>query len=418
MLATAALVLTSSSAMADEPKRGGMVFEDVGFEGLDLNPSGQYMVRFRHFEGHDFASGGNANTMRHRARLGLGATYVDMIGGQVQLQDVRTFGEERDTLGDFSAEGFDLHQGYLRFMPFEGFEVRVGRQEIAFENHRLIGSVAWIEQARSFDAGRVTFEQGPLKVDSFYAKVAEDAASPTDADGAPIFTDDRDVLAANVHFAPFDELEVGVVFVADYGGNDGTRRVTIGGLLTGQAKLGLDYGAEGYYQYGRADGDIHHRAYMAGGYLGYTVDVTTKPFLRAFADVLSGDGAPGDNTPRTFNTLFHTGHKFYGEMDYFLNLPRDTSQRGLADVGGTLGLSPTKGMKGTVTLHHFRTTADQGDGLETFGNELDVTLAYVPWSLFSIDMTYALFAPGDVFEAGRPNTKLEHFVYSTADFGF
>ncbi len=410
----------NAEAPTEEPKlkRGGLVFEDVGFAGLDFNPTGQYKIRFRHEEGRDFVAGGNANTARHRARLGFGVTYQDAVGGMIQVQDVRVFGSERNTLGDFSADGFDLHQGYLRLMPIEGLEIRIGRQEIAFENHRLIGNVGWIEQARSFDAGRLMFESGMLKLDSFYAKVSEASASPLDATGAPIFTEDRDVLGFNLHIAPFDELEVAPIFIGDFGGNDGTRRLTVGGLVTGKTAFGLSYGGEGYYQHGNANGDVAYRAFLVGGYLGFKAKVNTQPFVRAFADVLSGDAAPGDGTRRTFNTLFHTGHKFYGEMDFFLNLPADTFQRGLADIGGTVGLSPMKLMKAYATLHHFRATADQGDGLGTFGNELDLKIDYKPWPLFTIDLLYGLFAPGDIFEVGRSNTKLEHFLYSTADFGF
>ena len=395
------------------------MFSDVaGIDGLDFNPTGQFMLRFRHFEGHDFAKGGNANTLRHRARLGMGLVYEKMVGGFVQIQDVRVFGEERNTLRDFSADGLDMHQAYFRVMPLPGLELRVGRQEIAYENHRLIGSVAWIEQARSFDALRVMFKHDMVSVDAFYSKVAERASPTLDENGEPFHTDDVDVLAANVHVQPADEISIGLVGVGDFGRPVGLDRATIGGLVGGKTTFGLGYNVEGYYQYGRADGEIVHRAYMAGGHLGYWFDVATRPFAKAFGEVLSGDATPGNRTQRTFNALFHTGHKFYGEMDYFLNIPANTQQRGLVDVGGAVGMAPAKPVKLSVTFHHFRGAAEQADGLNTFGNELDAYASYTPWPLFKVDFFYGLFAPGDIFKNGVVDSRLEHFIYSTADFGF
>jgi hypothetical protein len=47
-----------------------------------------------------------------RTRIGVLATLPKNISAFVQLQDVRLWGSESSTT-DFSADGFDLHQGYL-----------------------------------------------------------------------------------------------------------------------------------------------------------------------------------------------------------------------------------------------------------------------------------------------------------------
>jgi hypothetical protein len=300
-------------------------------------------------------------------------------------------------------------------MPADGFELRFGRQEIAFENHRLIGTVGWIEQARSFDALRAMFKHGMLSIDSFYAKVAEDASATKNDDGTPFHADDVDLLAGNIHLSPAKEFGIGAVVIGDFGS---VRRVTAGGIVGGAADFGLAYSGEGYYQRGKTYGGVDHKAFMVGGALGYTAHVTTKPFLKGFAEYLSGDKDPDDNVERTFSTLYHTGHKFYGEMDFFLNLPVHTQKRGLLDAGGALGLSPAKGFGMQATFHHFRATAERPDGLDTFGNELDAELTYSPWSLLKLDFNYCFFAPGDIFTSGAADTKLEHFVYSTGDFAF
>ena len=122
---------------------------------VTATPLGEYLVRFRHVEGHDFAPGGVTNFVRQRARLGLRFAYGDEVQTLVQIQDVRTWGEESDTLGDFAGDGIDMHQAYVDVLLDPEWRLRIGRQEISYLNHRLIGNDGFKEQARSFDAIRL-----------------------------------------------------------------------------------------------------------------------------------------------------------------------------------------------------------------------------------------------------------------------
>ncbi len=74
-------------------------------EGVTLTPSGEYTVRFRHFEGKDLVAGGVTNFARHRARVGLQFDYEKVVGAMFQVQDVRIWGEETDSAArDHGAE--------------------------------------------------------------------------------------------------------------------------------------------------------------------------------------------------------------------------------------------------------------------------------------------------------------------------
>ena len=377
------------------------------------------MLRFRHYEGHDFGDGSVADTVKHRARLGLAATYDKRFGVMVQVQDVRLWGEEANTLGDFVANGFDLHQGYLRVMPFKGMELRAGRQEIAFENHRLIGTVGWLEQARSFDALRIMFKHGMWRVDTFYSKIGEDASTATDAAGNPIHPDDKDVLAGNIHIAPFKELEIGLVDVLNINDVNGQKRYTVGGIISGKTSFGLSYSAEGYYQGGGADGDVDYSAYMFAVNPKFTVkSLSTKPFIAARFEMISGDSDPNDNTVKSFDTLFATNHKFYGEMDFFLNLPVHSGARGLMDIGPTVGWSPHKTVSVKLSHHYFRAAATRDDDLKEFGHEIDAKAVFKPYKGLAFDFNYSAFVPGDVFKSTTGSDDAEHFIYTTANAKF
>ena len=411
---------------AEAKPKGGALTIPIG-EDFTLTPSGQYMLRFRHHEGHDFVAGNNTNTFRHRARLGMEGMFKHRFGVFAQVQDVRLYGEEVNTLGDFSADGLDMHQAYARVFLIDELEFRAGRQEIGWQNHRLIGTVGWIEQARSFDALRGIFTHDLVKAEAFFSRVGEDDAPTINpATGNPAHPSDRNVAATYVQLTPMPEVSPALVFVTNTD-EDHDGSYTIGAFVSGKTEVGFSYSAEGYYQFGDPIGpEDSRKAYMLGASAKMAIDVATKPFIGMVFDWVSGDGNQTDTTVRAFDTLYATNHKFYGEMDFFLNLPVHTQGRGLVDVAPQIGFKPIKGGLAQLTFHHFRAAADpptvaatsDGERPQVFGNELDIKLAYSPWKKLGFDLVYAVFSPGDIFKAGVADTKTEHFVYSTLNAGF
>ena len=114
-------------------------------------------------------------------------------------------------------------------------------------------------------------------------------------------------------------------------------------------------------------------AYMIAPSLGYIFQGGKKPSIWVEYALLSGMKS-GDDKYKVFDTMFATNHKFYGFMDYFLNIPVDTDGRGLADfvVKGIIPLSK----KWTLKAFYHNLAAGAGGGGGTFGNEIDVTLDY------------------------------------------
>jgi len=109
---------------------------------------------------------------------------------------------------------------------------------------------------------------------------------------------------------------------------------TIGGRQAGQL-FGLDYRGEVYYQWGDADGTANaigtqttpdttdRDAYMFGVRVGKAFNNTMyKPSVTLWYDYLSGtdDEDQRDGNWKSFNTMFDTGHKFYGLHDLFLGI--------------------------------------------------------------------------------------------------
>jgi hypothetical protein len=111
-----------------------------------------------------------------RTRLDLLASMDDDLAAFIQIQDVRLWGSESNTLLDFSANGLDIHQAYVDLVKAEdgGFMGRFGRQEVNFGGQRLVGAVNWTQQARAFDGIRVGTGGSVGHFDVFAAKLADE----------------------------------------------------------------------------------------------------------------------------------------------------------------------------------------------------------------------------------------------------
>lgn len=404
--------LVAPSAHAEQPSipldpEGTLVFD------------GQYRPRLVVHSGGDFR--GDAVSSREvvtqRARLGM--TFQQQSGVEVTLrvQDVRIWGEEADTLNDFSADGFDVHEAFGFLPATDWFALRIGRQEIVLDDARLVGNVDFTQRGRSFDGVRGMIELEPLKVDLLYAKVREAESNPDghvpedvgdniDFGGVHVSAD----VAAGHGVSALYLLNAHTSF--NDAGDDHFRH-TAGAFAKGAAG-GFSYQAEGYYQFGRL-AESRIAAYMGAARVGYRFDLPGRPAITAWGEMLSGDGSPEG----TFDTLYATNHKFYGEMDFFLVLPRDTALLGLADAGGRLATTLTEDLQANADFHHLR-AVESSAGDDVFGNELDLKVEWAAMSKVNVHLLYGIFLPGDAMRARKGydasvDMTPEHFGYMTLD---
>jgi hypothetical protein len=301
-----------------------------------------------------------------RVRAALDARLEESVRVFVQLQDVRLFGEEANTLGDYRADNFDLHQGFVELteVPSLGGALRVGRQELALGEQRLVGSVNWTQQGQSFDGLRYTTpSEDGLKVDLFAMKLREEATGTQEWESS--------FLGAYGAVPVGEEGSMdlfGLLSTDSREGNGG--EFTFGGLWRGVAGP-VDLRVEGSLQMGERDG-TSVSAFMggvrAGGKLHESVTATF------WYDYLSGDDDQTDDEIGVFNTLFATNHAFYGFYDLFLNIPAHTGGLGLknAALKFAFALGPATSLR--VDLHNFQ-SAERGDlSTQSLANELDLTL--------------------------------------------
>ena len=403
----------------------------------NLSLDGQYRPRAQFDSGKDFlgAKALDREWISHRARLGVVAGKKDGPQLVLRLQDTRVWGEESDPLGQGTqtgtALGLDLHEAYAAVpLGVPGLTLKVGRQEIALDNHRLVGNVDWTMRARSFDAARLQYTANGLDV-SLLASIVNERDG-ADADGHVQALRPGDVYFGGLHARYALNADHRVSALALSRKNDSAEatgnelRHTIGVYAEGK-QAGVAYNAEGYYQLGH-QGAADIGAYMAGLRAAYAVPVAMTPTVGLWFEELSGDG----NAAHAFDTLYATNHKFYGEMDFFLNIPKHTGNRGLRDIAGAVSFTPMAGLTAGVDFHLFAAHEIAGDALTgakdvqpatDLGKEVDVRVLWKIKPGLGLHALYGVFLPGEGMRtlrkiaAGTEMTN-EHYGALTLDTSF
>ena len=348
-MAVGALTLAPATMIAQQVTVGGQV--RFRSEYRDPTPGG---VRGT------FHGAGDAFTSM-RARIQVDSKLEGNLRILAQLQDVRLWGSESTTLGDFNADDLDLHQGFIDLSSRDdSWRGRAGRQEVNLGGQRLIGAVDWEQQARSFDGLRLEhLVRGTGG--TVLAFQTADATAPSHDTDAGVF----------VGHGRINNLLGGVLgLYAIYDTRNGSAPVDRGtfGLRQAGTIDRFEYRLEGYYQTGKMAGaDV--AAFMVGARLGTALG---KGTVALWYDYLSGDDDPTDGTIRVFDTLFATNHKFYGYADLFLAIPAATGGFGLQDAALKGTYRPSPPLLLDLDFHSFRAARRGSLSTRRFGEEIDL----------------------------------------------
>ncbi|MBX2990070.1 MAG: alginate export family protein [Bacteroidetes bacterium] len=347
----------------------------------DFSPSFRWMgdIRIRsEVDMRDCNQRTHANTYTLlRTRLGLEARPLEDVRILIQARDSRVFGQETSTLSD--SRNLDLHQGYVELTKLflDELTLRLGRQELSYGNERMVGTVGWHNVGRVFDGGLARFDIPSFMLDLFamntgevqpYAPVATPpAVQPVSDEGSNFF-------GSYLSIKNIPEHTVSGYLLYEWNrslssGATELQRFTAGSHVKGKANA-LDYECEFAYQGGKRRA-TNISAYMLTGGVGYSFEGSVFSRVAAGYELLSG--LSGGTTYKSFDPAFHTGHKFYGYMDYFINIPAQTLDRGLTDLMIRSTITPSEKLSLNIWFHHFAYHQSIA-GQRTLGQEIDVVL--------------------------------------------
>lgn len=321
-----------------------------------------------------------------RARLKAVGTVNDQVRVIFEVQDARVFGEESSTFNS-GAPHFDLRQGFVNVTGLANglVDVTLGRQALVYANQRFIGAIDWHNYGQTFDAGVLRLQHGDFRLDALGAAVRRNPASPE-------YTRDVFLTGAWAAWSPAGTRQSVQLFFLYDNPADGSARQNrqTAGLYAG-GHLGMfDYEVDAALQMGDFIPDGAAARDIAANIIGVRAGYRL-PFAGARLGVgydrLSGTDPEAD-TYGAFHTLYATNHKYYGFMDYFLNIPAATGQLGLQDILVQLSAQPFAGLSLGADLHLFSTVIDPAklssapaEATTAIGTEIDVT---AKWSVAEV----------------------------------
>lgn len=347
-----------------------------------------------------------ASFISQRTRINLGY-QSEKLTAYVTFQNVRVWGDVA-TLSSSDQNGIALHEAWAELHLKPNFSLKLGRQELVYDDQRIFGNVGWAQQARSHDALVVSFK--PNKNNRLDLGLAMNENAET------LFDEDYTVnnykafqyvwYHTNVNAFGLSVLLLnnGLTYIDENNEQKVDYNQTIGSRITfGKNKFSAD--ASIYFQ----TGEIANTDLMAFNFAANVLYEINDKFKTGLgAEYLSGtDMNTREGEFKSFNPWFGTNHKFNGLMDFFY-VGNHINSVGLIDVNASLSYQKDK-FSAKIEPHIFLSAASvigaSAEELDHYlGTELDVVLGYKWTKDISFNAGYSqLFATNtmEVLKAGN-----------------
>ncbi|QWX83534.1 alginate export family protein [Cellulophaga sp. HaHaR_3_176] len=364
----------------------GLFLLATQFISAQFTIDGQFRPRteYRHGYNNLIADGADAGFgISTRARLNFGYEE-ESYKVYVSLQDVVTWGENRQLLPADANNSFALFEAWADINLGEGFSAKIGRQSISYDDQRIMGGLDWAQQGRNHDAALLKYKKGNFLLDVGLAFNQDKAdLSGFSSVGTEYSTTGffsykaMQYLYLNQSWDAFS----GSLLVLNNGfqayEDDGLTPDGVNSLQTIGTHLDYKKGSLGlagnfFIQTGERQGDLKVKgAYLASLDLSYKA--SDKVALGFGAEIISGnDGDAGETG--AFFPLYGTNHKFNGFMDYFY-VGNHVNSVGLFDVhiSAKFQLNETSSLM--VKALNFSGEQELASGDKSLGTEIDLVFA-------------------------------------------
>lgn len=330
-----------------------------------------------------------------RTRLMAGFTAPRIKLG-LTVQDTRVWGQDVSTINRTTTpenNGLLLHEAWAEILLSDTaaknsrFLLKAGRQELVYDDSRLLGNLDWLQQGRRHDALVAKYETTAwtLHAGAAYNQNKENASGtiynavppgnyPANTNGGAAYKSmefvyaSRKLTKGNVSFLFFadqfsrfhtdsvDHLPVKIWETAT------NNRITTGLYYT-QAYNRAACTLSAYYQAGRNAMNTT----VSGTLLSAAAQYQVSNTLNA--------GAGIDYTSPDFDPLYGTPHKFWGNMDYFYAASA-FGHHGLQDYYIKTRWNYGERWRFNGDVHQFFSAGNIAGYSKNFGTEADLTATY------------------------------------------
>jgi hypothetical protein len=287
-------------------------------------------------------------SQRSRLNVGFAAHRLKIY---TSIQDVRVWGQDQSSINRVTTDandGFMLHEAWAEISlvdtgkVIKNFSLKIGRQELVYDDVRLLGNLDWLQQARRHDAMLLKFDHNgwTAHLGVAYNQNAErksntlyngtPASGPVSTNGLTAqykamefiyigrkhFFGNSSFLFFKDDFSKFHFAAADVDKKTPIYDKGVWSRYTVGGNLFGTAKRKLGFALSAFYQFGQYREGTKLDEYLLSASAMYSAG--RKWSFGPGVDITSGNNGtdPKDKYKR-FDPLYGTPHKFWGFMDYF-----------------------------------------------------------------------------------------------------
>ncbi len=406
---TLVLPATPASRAANVADRGPLNAHTPSW--LTLGASARF--RAEGLQGVGFEEDDSRGYVLQRYRFSTDIAPADWVHFFGEVQDSREAGSPRP--GANFKDSIDLRQAWVGLGGRESdiWDLKVGRQSIAFGSERIIGAGEWGNVPRVFDAARLGLHHGSNRVDIFSSSVVHGDIGPWD---------DHRVAGDNLHgiygslgsLLPKSKIEPYLLrrTSPSFGSLGALHSWTSGLRAVDSGSTPWGYETEVSVQRGRiGQADLSSWAGMVQGQRRWA-NRPWKPVAVLEYDFASGDRTPNDGVINTFDQLYPTNHGKYGVVD-------QVGRRNTKDAMAGLWFSPHRALKLKAEGHSFwlanrfdalygagggAVVAPISGGASTtdVGREIDISADWKPTQHYEIGFQYGRLIPGKFLKRYSP----------------
>jgi hypothetical protein len=361
-------------------------------------------------------------SQRTRLTAGFNAYRIQL---NVSVQDVRVWGQDASSINRTTTannNGLMLHEAWAEILltdtalKAQSLRLKIGRQEIIYDDSRLLGNLDWLQQGRRHDAVLLKYEKDNwmLHAGGAFNQNKENAAGtiydPTppgnytgNTNGGNNYKSMELVYAGR----KLAQGNISLLFLADQFSRYHTDSVnnapvkTWEGPVYNRMTTGIYFNntfqrltltGSAYYQFGKnADG-----MRLSGTLLSAAFQYACSRAFSAGAGLDYTSGGSSGNTSHAFDPLYGTPHKFWGYMDYFY-AANGFGNRGLQDYYIKTKLKAGNKWLLTADVHEFFSASsipasdDKPAPARRFGTEADLTAIFTLTPMIAFEGGYSHF---------------------------
>jgi hypothetical protein len=359
------------------------------------------------------------NTQRSRLNIGYTGYRYKIY---TSLQDVRVWGQDASTNNrttNANNNGIMFHEAWAEVMlidtlsTIQNLSLKMGRQEIAYDDQKVIGSLDWLQQARRHDAlvlkyankgwtadfGLAFNQNKELTTGTIYEGLPTVYPAGTNGIGHAYKSFQYAYLGKKFYFGDISFLFFKDDFTKFTGPattpvyTEGVNsRNTTGIYYNINPTRKLNLNGSFYHQGGRDKVGKSIDANLAS--ITATYQTGRKLFLGVGVDYLSGtdEADEAGSTNSQFDPLYGTPHKFWGYMDYFF-VASPFGEQGLLNYFFKTKYVASDKLVLNLDIHGFESAAKLNGGLDSYlGTEVDLKVNYKFTKLINLEGGYSVMA--------------------------